>query len=82
MCLCFCHLKRLAAAKKRFETLSVKSTPVDAMEDWLSTAVINTSSDAITYWSGMQAAGHELAQMALDYLSIPGTYISQFIFTI
>ncbi len=62
VCLCFCHPKRLAATKKRFETLSIKSAPVDAMEDWLSTAVINTSSDVITYWSGMQAAGVRYSQ--------------------
>lgn len=74
-------LKRLAAAKKRFNTLKDKS-PVDAMEDWLSTAIINTSLDAITYWSGMQSAGHELAQMALDFLSIPGASIFQFNFTL
>lgn len=34
-----------------------------------------TTADAITYWSGMLATGHPLAQMALDYLSIPGTCI-------
>lgn len=49
---------------------------VDALEDWLSSPIINTSQDPIAYWAGMQAAGHPLATMALDFLSIPGEYIS------
>jgi len=48
---------------------------VDALEDWLSSPIINTSQDPIAYWAEMQVAGHPLAAMALDFLSIPGQYI-------
>ena len=42
------------------------------MEDWLSSPIVNTQMDLIAYWTGMQAAGDPLVQMALDFLSIPG----------
>ncbi|KAF8799488.1 hypothetical protein BYT27DRAFT_7217523, partial [Phlegmacium glaucopus] len=48
-----------------------KSTSFDALEDWLVSPVINTLQDPIAYLSGMQAASHPLATMALDFLSIP-----------
>jgi hypothetical protein len=47
-------------------------TAVDALEEWLSSPVVNTHLDPIVYWMGMLAAGHPLAHMALDFLSIPG----------
>ena len=28
--------------------------------------------DIITYWSNAKSSGHPLAQMALDFLSVPG----------
>ena len=68
-------LQRFAAAKKYFTALTSKLTPGDAMEEWLASPVISTSIDPITYWSGMLTAGHQLAQMALDFLSIPGINI-------
>ena len=52
--------------------LEDKSVPIDALEEWLSTPIVNTQQDLIAYWTGMDAAGHSLAQMALDFLSIPG----------
>jgi hypothetical protein len=57
---------------KYFSTLKDRSTPVDALEEWLSSAPVVTSSDGITWWTAMQATGHPLAQMALDFLSTPG----------
>lgn len=45
----------------------------DALEEWLAEPVVATKADPITYWLGMLAASHPLAQMALDFLSIPGT---------
>lgn len=45
----------------------------DALEEYLASPPIPTVLDPIKYWVGMQAAGHPLAQMALDYLSIPGS---------
>jgi hypothetical protein len=33
------------------------------------------SVDAITYWTGMDAMGHPLAHMSLDFLSIPGEHV-------
>ena len=65
-------LQRFSAASKYFDALEDNSTPVDALEDWLSSPVVNTEQDPITYWTGMQAAGHPLAAMALDFMSIPG----------
>ena len=44
----------------------------DALDEWLNTPVVNTQQDPITYWTAMQTAGHPLARMALDFLSIPG----------
>ena len=60
------------AASKYFDALDDNSTPVDVLEDWLSSPVINTEQDLITYWTGMQVAGHPLAVMTLDFMSIPG----------
>jgi hypothetical protein len=57
---------------KYFNTLKDKSAPVDALEEWLSSAPVVTSSDAVTWWSAMLGTGHPLANMALDFLSIPG----------
>jgi len=69
-------LQRFSAASKYFDALEDNSTPVDALEDWLSSPVVNTEQDPITYWTGMQAAGHPLAAMALDFMSIPGENLS------
>ena len=64
--------QRFLAASKYFDALEDNSAPVDVLEDWLSSPVVNTEQDPITYWTGMQAAGHPLAAMALDFMSIPG----------
>jgi hypothetical protein len=69
------NLQRFSAARRYFDILQDKSTSVDALEDWLSSPIINTSQDPIAYWAGMQAAGHPLATMALDFLSIPGEFL-------
>ena len=68
--LLFCQ--HFSAAKCYFEVLEDKSTVTDALEEWLNTPIVNMQQDPITYWTGMEAAGHPLAQMALDFLSIPG----------
>jgi hypothetical protein len=60
---------------KYFGALKDKSTPVDALEEWLNSAPVVTSSDWITWWTAMLATGHPLAQMSLDFLSIPGMLI-------
>ena len=70
------NVQRFSAARRYFDILQDKSTSVDALEDWLSSPIINTSQDPIAYWAGMQAAGHPLATMALDFLSIPGEFLS------
>lgn len=46
----------------------------DALEEWLITPVIRLERgvDVVAWWSAMLANGHPLAQMALDFLSIPG----------
>ncbi|KAF8224544.1 hypothetical protein L208DRAFT_1057755, partial [Tricholoma matsutake] len=45
----------------------------DALEEWPSSALVVTSSDGITWWTAMQATGHPLACMSLDFLSTPAT---------
>jgi hypothetical protein len=44
---------------------------IDPLDDWLSSAVIITTADAITWWTGMEATGHPLARMALNFLLFP-----------
>jgi len=51
--------------------LEDKSTPTDALEEWLNSPIVNTQQDPIAYWTGMQAVGHALARMALNFLSTP-----------
>ena len=71
------HLSQcFSAANKYFDALEDNSAPVDALEDWLSSLVVNTTQDPITYWTGMQVASHPLAAMALDFMSIPGKKLS------
>ena len=47
-------------------------TTIDALKEWLSTPIVNMKQDPITYWTRMEAASHDLVQMAFDFLSIPG----------
>lgn len=57
---------------KYFAALKDRSAPVDVLEEWPSSALVVTSSDGITWWTAMQATGHPLACMSLDFLSTPG----------
>jgi hypothetical protein len=57
---------------KYFDVLINSEQDVDALEDWLTSVSVVTSSDAITWWTGMESAGHPLACMSLDFLTIPG----------
>jgi hypothetical protein len=38
----------------------------------MGSAPVKTNVDPITWWSAMDATGHPLARMALDFLSVPG----------
>jgi len=67
------HSQRFSAARWYFDVLEDEFVPIAALEEWLSTPIVNTQQDPIAYWTGMDAAGHPLARMALDFLSIPGT---------
>jgi hypothetical protein len=40
--------------------------------EWLSAPPVPTITDPIAWWTTMDAVGHPLARMALDYLSAPG----------
>jgi hypothetical protein len=66
---------------KYFDALSEPETTVDPLDDWLSSAVIITTADPITWWTGMEATGHPLARMALDFVSIPGKGVQNIHFT-
>ncbi|KDR74458.1 hypothetical protein GALMADRAFT_29018, partial [Galerina marginata CBS 339.88] len=46
------------------------STPIDALDKWLNSPIVNTPQDPISYWVGMETARHPLALMTLDFLSI------------
>lgn len=80
----FCELKSCTDNyTKRFDNARAHSNSIlqcdivvgDALEEWLSSPPIPLCADPILYWTGMQAAGHPLAAMALDYLSVPGMHI-------
>ena len=47
----------------------------DPISDWLSAPAIANVSDPIAWWTAMDAAGHPLARMSLDFLSAPGTFV-------
>ncbi|KAJ3519443.1 hypothetical protein NMY22_g13198 [Coprinellus aureogranulatus] len=69
---------RFAGIRERFNfhrNASSSSVTADPLEEWLATPPIatNVKLDPIKYWSDMKAGGHPLAQMALDYLSVPAT---------
>jgi hypothetical protein len=72
-----CHFTSFIQAPKTkdkyFDALLEQDLEIDTLEDWLSSAPVVTSSDAITWWMGMEAAGDPMARMALNFLSIPGT---------
>lgn len=50
------------------------ATISDPIADWLSKPTFSV--DPIAYWTGMKSEGHPLAQMALDFLSVPGKFIN------
>jgi hypothetical protein len=56
-------------------TLEIDSVmSVDPVTEWLSSPPILSVTDPIAWWSRMDAVGHPLAPMALDFLSAPGVY--------
>lgn len=71
---CSREWKRFAGAKKYFNNIEdIAASNADTLDEWLADPVVSTHLDPIAYWTGMQAAGHPLSRMALDFLSIPGT---------
>ncbi|KAJ3516930.1 hypothetical protein NMY22_g14084 [Coprinellus aureogranulatus] len=67
---------RFANIRNRFNFhRTATATTVDPLEEWFATPAISSSIkiDPIKYWSDMKLGGHPLAQMALDYLSVPAT---------
>jgi hypothetical protein len=48
----------------------------DVVTEWLSSPPVPSVADPIAWWSKMNAVGHPLARMALDFLSAPGMYQS------
>jgi hypothetical protein len=44
----------------------------DPINDWLSAPALSNVTDPIAWWIAMDAAGHPLSRMALDFLSAPG----------
>ncbi|KAJ3505977.1 hypothetical protein NMY22_g17397 [Coprinellus aureogranulatus] len=67
---------RFADIRERFNFhRTATATTVDPLEEWFATPPVSTrvKIDPIKYWSDMKLGGHPLAQMALDYLSVPAT---------
>jgi hypothetical protein len=56
------------------DTFTSDPTAGDALDEWLSSPPLGTVADPISWWTAMDAAGHPLARMALDFLSTPGRY--------
>jgi hypothetical protein len=48
----------------------------DPITEWLASPPMSNINDPIAWWTVMKASGHPLAMMALDFLSIPGTFSS------
>jgi hypothetical protein len=73
-----CHDSQAALGSKNYfaklDMFSSDPMAGDAVDEWLSSPPLVTVSDPITWWSAMEAAGHPLARMALDFLSAPGIF--------
>jgi hypothetical protein len=67
-------------ASKYFAKLDAfgNDTPIggDPIAEWLSSPPVPNVNDPIAWWSAMDAVGHPLARMALDFLSAPGIHPS------
>lgn len=59
----------------RFFNLSDKSIIVNVLEEWMSSASVVINTDPLAWWLAMDATGHPLARMALNFLSIPGNVL-------
>jgi hypothetical protein len=66
----------LQGAEKYFESLDDVEVSSDPISDWINSPPILLAKDPIAYWTGMDATGHPLACMSLDFLSIPGVSCS------
>ncbi|KDR79465.1 hypothetical protein GALMADRAFT_1241677 [Galerina marginata CBS 339.88] len=72
---------RFSAAWQYFSVLREDIAPVDALEEWLSSPIINTRQDPITYWTGIRTAGHSVDSGSTDVersFSKGGLTISKF----
>ena len=47
----------------------------DALDEWLSSPALAMVIDPISWWLAMEVAGHLLAWMSLNFLSVPGMSI-------
>lgn len=65
---CLIFSKWSTSCNKYFDVLYEPETTVDPLDDWISSAIIITMVDVITWWTGMEATGHPLARMALDFV--------------
>ncbi len=62
----------LQGADKYFHLLDDVVATEDPISEWINSPPFTLTVDPITYWTGLDATGHPLARMALDFLSIPG----------
>ena len=44
----------------------------DTLDEWTSSPALAMVTDPIAWWLAMEAAGHPLAWMSLNFLSVPG----------
>jgi hypothetical protein len=69
-----CQWAQTKKSTKYFDVMMEPETTVDQLDDWLSSALVMTSTDALTWWTAMEAAGDPMARMALNFISIPGAF--------
>ncbi|KAJ7117107.1 hypothetical protein C8R44DRAFT_738960 [Mycena epipterygia] len=68
---------------KYFDALLETETDIDVLDDWLSSAPVMTKTDPITWWTGMEAAGHPMRwQERLTFLGRPIREQSPFLGTL
>jgi hypothetical protein len=82
----FCHLtvtklnnQQAPSSKKDYfaelDDLMADVPAGDTLDEWLASPPLATVTDPIAWWLAMEAAGHPLSRMSLNFLSVPGMFI-------
>jgi hypothetical protein len=70
-------LQRVPTKNKYFEDFDSfnASVATDPITDWLTSPPI-PGADGLMWWTAMEASGHPLSRMGLNFLSVPGMLVS------